>query len=128
MVGSLCVLIRRAPYGLIHASEALRHMGGAVTEWLKVIAVFIDDGVYVVKEGQRTENTDWTSLSETLREIMGLSQKVKDKTKGVAGFFVHGPSLEARGLEAADLVPGVEIIDDGGLVQLLAEADGVMVY
>jgi uncharacterized protein involved in oxidation of intracellular sulfur len=119
MKESLCVLIRRPPYGQIHASEAIRHVGGALNEGIQTSVVLIDDGVYVARDGQNMGDTAWTPLAPAL---------LKSMTKG-ARVFVHMPSAQSRGLlQDEHFVTGIEAIDDEGLARVLAASDAVMVY
>ena len=125
---SLCILIRKPPYGTIQAAEGLRHLGGTLSTGLKVTAVLLDDGVYVAKDRQEIGDCGWTSLSDALRKTAGQSRMLREEGKTAPRLYVHGPSLAARGLVASDLVPGLVVIDDPDLASLLAEAAGVMVY
>ena len=67
---SLCILVRRAPYGTIHAAEAFRHLAGALNSGLKVTAILVDDGIYIAKDNQETRTSGWTSLSESLSSFL----------------------------------------------------------
>ena len=119
MKNSLCILIRRPPYGQIHAAEAIRHLNGALVEGLQTSAVLIDDGVYVARDGQDTGTTGWTAPSPFLTEAVAKGARV----------FAHAPSAQARGLlRDGHFVVGVELVDDDGLGRLLAASDSVMVY
>ncbi len=119
MKESLCVLIRRPPYGQIHAAEAVRHVGGALAEGIQTSVVFIDDGVYVLRDGQNMGDTAWTPLAPAL---------LKALAKG-ARLFVHTPSAHTRGLlQDEHFVGGIEAIDDEGLARVLTASDAVMVY
>ncbi|MBI5880226.1 MAG: DsrE family protein [Chloroflexi bacterium] len=119
MKNSLCILIRRPPYGQIHDAEALRHLGGAVAEKLATCAVLIDDGVYAARDGQDAAGTAWTAQSPFWPQHLA---------KG-ARLCIHAPSARARGLLAdGRWVAGAELLDDVAVTQLLAECDAVMVY
>jgi sulfur relay (sulfurtransferase) DsrF/TusC family protein len=119
MEHSLCILIRRPPYGQIHAAEAIRHAAGALNEGIETNIILIDDGVYVARDGQNVGDTEWTPLAPAL---------LKPLAKG-ARVFVHSPSSQARGLlEGEHFVVGVEMMDDALCAQLLAQANAVMVY
>jgi len=116
---SLAILIRRPPYGQIHAAEAIRHMGGALGDGIQTNVLLVDDGVYVARDGQDVGNTAWTSLVEPLAKAIA---------KG-AHIYLHTPSAHARGLlNDEHFVIGVEQVDDVGLARLLTENDMVMVY
>jgi sulfur relay (sulfurtransferase) DsrF/TusC family protein len=119
MKNSLCILMRRPPYGQIQDAEALRHLGGALAEQLNACAVLVDDGVYAARDGQDCTGTSWTALSPVWSQHLA---------KG-ACLYVHAPSARARGLLTdAQLVSGVELLEDDALAQLLADCDAVMVY
>lgn len=119
MKNSLAILIRRAPYGQIHAAEAIRHLGGALGDGIQTSVVLVDDGVQVARSGQDAGNTAWTSLVDPLAKGIAKGARV----------YLHVPSAQARGLsDGSQTMPGVDCIDDAGLVRLLAESDWVMAY
>ncbi len=119
MKNSLCILIRRPPYGQIHAAEAVRHLGGALAEGIPTNVLLVDDGVYVARDGQDVGSTPWTALVAPL-------------TKGIANgarVYVHTPSAQTRGLlNAEHFIVGIELADDEGFARVLAQSDAVMVY
>lgn len=119
MKNSLTILIRRAPYGQIHVAEALRHMGGALSDGIQTTVLLVDSGVYVARDGQDTGETGFTSLVEPLAKGIAKGARV----------YMHLPSAQARGLlNDSHLMAGVDYTDDVGLARLLAESDMVMVY
>lgn len=122
MMESLCIIVRRGPYGTIQAAEALRHINGAVASGLKVSAVLLEDGVYMAKDSQDTEKTDWTSISRALRQALEAKGMVRPDV------YVHEQSLQERGLNPADLVPGVLAIDDMGIAKLVSDSQLVMIF
>ncbi|MFQ6077084.1 MAG: DsrE family protein [Candidatus Bathyarchaeia archaeon] len=126
MPKTLCVIVRRAPYGTIHAAEAIRLVNGGVTYGLKTEAIFIDDGVYVAKADQ--EAGLWTPLSDALKQTLGLSTVLEDGTESGAEICVHKGSMEARGLRDKDLVKGIMTVGDGELADLLSRADAVITF
>jgi sulfur relay (sulfurtransferase) DsrF/TusC family protein len=119
MKDSLCLLIRRPPYGQIHAAEAIRHVGGALAEGLQTSVVLIDDGVYFAREGQNMGDTAWTPLAPALLKVLVRGARV----------FVHTPSAQTRGLlQDEHFLVGIKAIDDEGVARVLAASDAVMVY
>jgi sulfur relay (sulfurtransferase) DsrF/TusC family protein len=116
---SLAILIRRPPYGQIHAAEAIRHLGGALGEALQTNVLLVDDGVYVARAGQDASNTGFTSLVEPLAKSIAKGARV----------YMHVPSAQARGLlNDPQMLPGVDCIDDDGFARLLSASETVMVY
>jgi len=119
MKNSLAILIRRPPYGQIHAAEAVRHMGGALGEGLQTSMLLVDDGVYVARDGQDVSGTAWTNLVEPLAKGIAKGARV----------YLHTPSAQARGLlNEEHFIIGVELVDDAGLARVLEQSDAVMVY
>jgi sulfur relay (sulfurtransferase) DsrF/TusC family protein len=119
---SLCILVRRAPYGTIHAAEAFRHLVGALNSGLTVTTILVDDGIYMAKTNQKTQTFGWTSLSESLSSFLNTA-KAKD-TK----VYVHDSSLKIRGIEKEDLIEGIELMDDKKLAELLSASHSVMLF
>lgn len=118
---SLCILVRRTPYGTTHAAEAFRHLAGALNSGLKVTAVLVDNGIYTAKDNQEATAFGWTSLSESLISLRPGRRKD-------AKVYVHHPSLKSRGLENKKLIEGIELIDDKKLAELLGASHFVMLF
>ena len=119
MDNSLCVLIRRPPYGEIHAAEGIRHAGGALAEGMQTRIVLIDDGVYVARDGQLMGGTAWIALAPALMKVIAKGARV----------FVHTPSAQARGLlQEEHFISGVEALDDDEFARMLAQSRSLMIY
>ncbi len=71
--------------------------------------LFIEDGVYGAMKG--------TSFSTT------LSNAMKDKT-----FYVLGPDLKARGVDASRLIDGIKVVDYAGFVDLTVKHEKVSAW
>ncbi len=127
MAESLCILVRKPPYGTIHAAEALRHAGGALKSSLKVNLVMIDDGVYLAKDWQQSADSGWVNLSDALKRLIAQASLLVKNSRQFR-VCVQGSALPIRGLSASSLIPGVSLVSDAEMAGLLASADGVMVY
>lgn len=112
-------LNRRAPHGSIHALEALEAvlMGAAFEQsiWL----VFMDDGVYQLCKGQDTRALGVKNFSLTYRAL---------EMYEVERVVVEGASLDARGLEAEDLLIDAERMDGRELQALMNASDVVLSF
>lgn len=113
MQPSVCVLISQAPYGTVHGAEGVRHVNGALTEGFAAVALLIDDGVWLARKGQSAGETGFTSLSDAITAAL---QKAGGPVPRVA---VHSPSLHERGLSPEELIPGVELVDDAGVAEII---------
>jgi tRNA 2-thiouridine synthesizing protein C len=115
----VAVLMRKAPYGSVYTAEGFRSVMGIGIFEMDVALVFVDDGVYALVKDQNPEELDMQPLGEGFPMLPEF---------GVNQFYVHRPSLEARGLSAGDLVMDVQMVDDAGLAELLAERGAVLPF
>lgn len=87
---------RKAPYGTVYALESLEVvLIGAAFEQ-DVTLAFIDDGVYQIKKGQDTSESDMKNFSPTYKALGDYD---------VNKLYVEKESLEERGLTVDDLMP-----------------------
>ncbi len=124
MSRQLCVMVRRSPYGTIHAAEGIHLALGGVSNGLQTALVLVDDGVYTARDGQQVLETGWTSLSGVLRQALSAEPGQPPALE----VYVHGPSLEERGVAADELVPGVEVLNNAELAVFLAGSEKVAVF
>ena len=110
---------RRAPYGTSYALESLEVVliGAAFDQDVSV--VFMDDGVFQLKKGQDTSDSDMKNFSPTYRAL---------EMYDVEKLFVEKESLDARGLTEEDLIVPVEVLDAQALGQLMQEQDVVLSF
>lgn len=123
MKTSVHVLVRHSPYGLIHAAEALRHVNGAVSDGLKAVIIFVDDGVQGARRINSAPDSPWTELSRQWEKLSVPSQK-----PSAPEFYLHQPSLRARGLAPEELISSISLVDDAGLAALLSECETLMLF
>jgi tRNA 2-thiouridine synthesizing protein C len=118
-MSKVAVLMRKAPYGSVYTAEGFRSVMGIGIFELDVALIFMEDGVYALVKDQNTEKLDMQSLGEGFPMLPEF---------GVEKFYVHQPSLEARGLTVDDLVMDVQLVDSLGLAELLAEYGNVIPF
>ncbi len=68
--------------------------------------LLIEDGIYAATKGT------------------AVSDKVTKAMEGIK-FFVLGPDVQARGISDDHMLEGVQVVDYGGFVDLVAEHDNV---
>lgn len=85
---------RRAPYGTVYALESLEVVliGAAFDQ--DVSLVFMDDGVYQLTKGQKTEGIGMKNFSPTFSALGDYEVKK---------IYIEKESLEERGLTLDDL-------------------------
>ena len=108
---------RRAPYGSIYALESLEVVliGAAFDQ--DVSMLFVDDGVYQLKKGQDTKESDMKNFSPTYRAL---------EMYDVEKLYVDKESMEARGLTPEDLVVPVEVLNTGQVSDLIEEQEVIL--
>ena len=128
MVKSVCILVRKPPYGSMDAAEAVRHINGALAAGLRTRAVLLGDGVYVAATNQEAEVAGWTSLSAALEQSLISGASLREGAVNRAEVYAHGPSLEQQGLTGERLIEGAQVITDAELAEILAGSDSVLVF
>jgi tRNA 2-thiouridine synthesizing protein C len=108
---------RRAPYGTIYALECLEVVLVAAAYDQNVSVVFLDDGVFQLKNSQDTTGIGMKNFSNTFGALDDY---------GVEKIYVEKESLDARGLTASDLVIPVEVTAADELREIMAQQDVVI--
>lgn len=107
---------RSAPYGNNRANLCLdMALASAVFEQ-DVSYVFLDDGVYQLLKGQDAAAIQSKTLGNAL-ETLALY--------GIESIFADQQSLTKRSIDAAELLPGMELIDSDAISKLIASSDSV---
>jgi sulfur relay (sulfurtransferase) DsrF/TusC family protein len=114
---TLLVILRKPPYGVINAAEAIRHAGGASGSDYRAILYLIDGGVLSAKKDQESGDTGFTGISESL-ELLSDEMEI----------YASINSLQEYGLEDKDLIDGVKVDDGMVLKQALKESQAVMIF
>jgi tRNA 2-thiouridine synthesizing protein C len=108
---------RKAPYGTIYALECLEVVLVAAAFDQDVSVVFVDDGVYQLKKNQDTTGIGMKNFSNTYRALDDYD---------VEKIYVEQESLDARGLDAEDLIIPVEVVAADNLREIMAQQDVVI--
>ncbi len=119
---------RRAPHGSIYALEILEMVLISAAFEQHAAIVFIDDGVFQIKKGQNTKALGMKNFSPTYRvvEMEKRDAEEDDDIDMVWRIIVERESLEARGLDADDLIVGVEVMGADQLSALMDAQDVVL--
>ena len=108
---NLLVLIRSRPYTTLNSYEALRV---AIGLWEhEVTVLWIGDGVYSLLKG-----ADRRMTAHFHSDLPDLDVET----------YAEESALRVRGLDAEDLIPGVELADEGKVADLLLEAEASLVF
>ncbi|MEW5817808.1 MAG: DsrE family protein [Spirochaetota bacterium] len=122
MQDSVCMIIRRAPYGTIQAAEALRHINGAISGGQKTVVVLIEDGVYFAKKDQEAQGAGWTSLSA------GVRQTMQGRYGDLVTFYLHDQSAFNRRIDTGDVLEGFKLVNSPEIAEIVGSAKTVMLF
>jgi sulfur relay (sulfurtransferase) DsrF/TusC family protein len=114
---TLLVILRKPPYGVINAAEAIRHAGGASGSDYRSILYLIDGGVFSAKKDQESGDTGFTGIGESL-ELLSDEMEI----------YASINSLQEYGLKDGDLIDGVKVDNGSVLKQALKESQAVMIF
>jgi tRNA 2-thiouridine synthesizing protein C len=89
-------LNRKEPYGTVYALESLEVVLIAAAFEQDVSLAFIDDGVYQIVDGQKTDGIGMKNFSSTYRALGDYD---------INKLYVSKESLDERGLSEDDLMP-----------------------
>jgi sulfur relay (sulfurtransferase) DsrF/TusC family protein len=112
-IGSVCVVIRRAPYGREDAFSGLRLALSGITHGMEFSVVLRGDGVWSALRGQRAEAIAMPSNESVVSDILEM------------GGTVHAEegALATRGIARGDLVEGVVVTPAAQLDELVLRHD-----
>ena len=103
------------------AAEGLRHLIGAATSGLNVVAVLFGEAVWAAKAGQEPGASGWLSLSETLAKLLVQGDPPPPPV------YVPEAALAHASLTREHLVPGVRMVPDEAIAEVVSEARHVMI-
>jgi sulfur relay (sulfurtransferase) DsrF/TusC family protein len=117
-MGDICIILRRPPYGTVDASEAVRHLLGALTEGMSAQLILVDGGVAAARRGQNAGETGYLSMESGISDCIDMGAEV----------YVDGKSMEDAWFKAGDLVEGVRISSSAEIAEILRTSDTTMIF
>ncbi len=124
---------RKAPYGTVYALESLEVVliGAAFEQDVSV--AFVDDGVYEIVKGQKTDGIGMKNFSPTYTALGDYE---------VTKLYVEKESLDARGLKLDDLMDlkwedededyaekdSIHVVSSAELAEIMDEQDVVLSF
>ncbi len=109
-------VLRRPPYGSIHVQEMLDIVMVAAAFDQKVSLVFLDDGVFQLKKGQKPQVSQ---LKNTAPIFQALA------LYDIHRLYVEEDSLNERGMGQNDLVLDVTIISRQAVAEMLKNGEAI---
>ena len=105
---------RSAPYGSNRANLCLDMALACAVFEQDVNYVFLDDGIYQLLKGQDGAAIQNKTLGNALETLALYS---------IENVYVDQQSLKERGIDAAELLPNIQLIENGALSSLIKNAD-----
>ncbi|UCE73866.1 MAG: DsrE family protein [Methanomassiliicoccales archaeon] len=115
MANSICVLIRKAPYGMEDAFAGLRLGLATIASGIETKIVLLEDGVFCGMKRQITENIGMPCLMNTLDDLVSLDVKI----------YCVEDDLEPREIEKSKLMDEMKFITENELSDLILSCDAV---
>lgn len=110
---------RKAPYGTIYALEGLEVVLISAAFDQDVSLAFVDDGVFQLVKGQKTDGVEMKNFSPTYRALEGYD---------IEKLYVERESLEARGLSEDDLLVDVQVMSAAEMGDMMSQQDVVISF
>lgn len=110
---------RKAPYGTVYALEGLEVVLISAAFDQDVSLAFVDDGVFQLVKGQKTDGVEMKNFSPTYRALEGYD---------IEKLYVERESLEARGLSEDDLLVDVQVMSAAEMGDMMAQQDVVISF
>jgi tRNA 2-thiouridine synthesizing protein C len=110
---------RKAPYGTIYALEGLEVVLISAAFDQDVSLAFLDDGVFQLVKGQKTDGVEMKNFSPTYRALEGYD---------IEKLYVERESLEARGLSEDDLLVDVQVMSAAEMGDMMSQQDVVISF
>ena len=114
---SLVIIITKPPFGTIHDAEAVRLANGALSYGHGVTIVLVGDGVLLAKQGQKAEESGWTSLSPLIEKLATHAEVLAD-----------AEAANNMGLAQSDLVAGVKLVEGEVILSKVAGSERTAVF
>ncbi len=110
---------RKAPYGTVYALEGLEVVLISAAFDQDVSLAFVDDGVFQLVKGQKTDGIEMKNFSPTYRALEGYD---------IEKLYVERESLEVRGLSEDDLLVDVQVMSAAEMGDVMAQQDVVISF
>jgi sulfur relay (sulfurtransferase) DsrF/TusC family protein len=114
----LAVILKKPPYGEIHAAEAVRHALGAVGDDIEVSLLLVGGGVLLSKADQSEGQTGYTNLGEALKDLADMGGEI----------LADKASLREYGLDAGDLIESVTIANSHAISEKIQDAEKSLIF
>ena len=125
MTRRIVSLIRRAPGAARGSEPSLEANAYAVTQELELTVVLLDEAVRLATAGAETRPR---TIAGAAFPPAAPAHDLRALLESGIRVLAHADGLAAEGLDAEVLLPGVSVVTDGAVADLIADADGVLTW
>lgn len=112
-------VMRKAPHGSIYVYEGLEVILIMGAYEFDISVLFMDDGVFAIKNDQDTTELGIKEFSKTFRALGGYD---------IDKLYVHKESMESRGLTQDDLIVETEVLGADEIANMMEEQDVLLPF
>lgn len=118
MVSSICVLIRKAPYGTEDAFAGLKLGLATIANGMETSVILLEDGVLNGLKHQDPKKIGMPSIADAVVDLLSLDVKI----------YCVEDHLRARDVRKEDLMNDLILIDETQLTNLVLGCDAVTAF
>jgi sulfur relay protein TusC/DsrF len=118
MVSSICVLIRKAPYGTEDAFAGFKLGLATIANGLETKVVLMEDGVLNALKHQKPEKIGMPSIIDTINDLLSLDVNI----------YCVKDHLSGRGIKKENLMDEINFIDEGDISDIILSCDAMSAF
>lgn len=118
MVGSVCVLIRKAPYGTEDAFAGLKLGLSTIANGMETRVILLEDGVYNAMKSQKPEKIGMPSILDAIKDLLSLDVKI----------YCVEDHISIRKIEKENLIEDLIFIEENELSNIILGCDAITAF
>ena len=118
MINSMCVLIRKAPYGTEDAFAGLKLGLATIANGMETKVILMEDGVFNAMKHQKSEKIHMPSIIDAINDLLSLDVKI---------YCVLDHLIE-RGIEKENLMDEINFIDEKNISDIVLSCDAMTAF
>ncbi len=118
MVSSICVLIRKAPYGTEDAFAGFKLGLATIANGMETKVILMDDGVLAALKDQNPEKIGMPSILDAIEDLISLDVNITCVEE----------HLKARDVQKEELIGDIKFIREEEISDLILGCDAVTAF
>lgn len=117
-MNSVCVLIRKAPYGTENSFAGLKLALATIANGIETRVVLLEDGVFNAVKHQDPEKIGMPSIVDTIFDLLSLDVHI----------YCIEEHLKARNIEKEQLIDELKNIGENSLPKIILDCDVITAF